>query len=227
MKTKILNVFLFIVITSLIVSGCAFLRGTGSTTTDSGALCLDYKNSEKSSLDKGLVDEMTKLYQTDPRFKNDSVMAIRFDLETLKKFIYHIEMEAKKQNKPSKNLGIRIYYARYPEKSTWMKPNGVYQKDLFGFFGNSKTKEYEGKHTLIMIPTENIGGVHHDYNPLATNLTFQNSILRKNNGTSKEENTLENPRITALMPQNSENLKQNHGELYPPYSEVGMDFVHN
>lgn len=226
MKTKILNVFLFIGITSLFIGGCAFLRGTGSTTTDSGALCLDYKNSEKSSLDKDLVDEMTRLYQTTQGLNENHVKAIRFDLETLKKFIYHIELAAKKQNKSSKDLGIRIYYARYPKLASWSDPN-LFQKDLSGFLGNPITKKYVGKHTLIMIPTENIGGVHHDYNPLATNLTFQNNILRKKIDISKDIKTQENPRITALMPQNSNNLRQNHGELYPPYSEDGMDFVHN
>jgi hypothetical protein len=226
MKTKKLSILILLLLGIQILNSCKFLEGKGSITTDNNTLCLDYKNSEKSSLDTDLVKEMTKLYQTNSRFKNDSVMAIRFDLETLKKFIYHIELEAKKENKPSKDLGIRIYYARYPKKDTWSKDK-LFEKDLSGFLGNTLTEQYEGKHTLIMIPTIYDGNEHLDYNPLFTSRNVQNRLLNKNNLSIKEDGESSKQQTFGIMPQESDNLKQNHGELYPPYSEVGMEFVHN
>ena len=88
MKTKFLTLILFLGITTLIVSSCSFLRGTGSVSTDNKSICSNYSNSTKSQLEVGLVHEMTGNYQHTSN-ANDA-KAIWFDLETIKKFIYHI-----------------------------------------------------------------------------------------------------------------------------------------
>ena len=51
----------------------------------------------------------------------EDAKSISFDLETLKKFIYHIEAITKQNddNITSERLGVRIYYAAYPEIENW------------------------------------------------------------------------------------------------------------
>ncbi|WP_299113064.1 hypothetical protein [uncultured Winogradskyella sp.] len=222
MKTKFLTLVIFAGAVTLMTSSCSFFEGKGSITTDNNSICSNYKNSEKSELEVGLVHEMTELYQNQSRLNNDSIMAIRFDLIALKKFIYHIENEAKKQNVSSQDLGVRIYYARYPKKVTW-SPGASYANDLSGFLGNSITEQYEMEHTLVMIPTRKIGSTQYDYNPFDTttyNLGLTTSYNQLSDG--------HNPRkILALMPSSeSRNLRKNHGEMYPPYSIGGMKFSH-
>ncbi|KQT21873.1 hypothetical protein ASG31_00575 [Chryseobacterium sp. Leaf404] len=83
--------------------------------------------------------------------------SIWFDLPKLKKFIADIENLASSSD-PSvreEDLGIRMYYAAYPDH----------------FPGADIKEEYLKKHTLIMVPTkkqEQSEGrfVHRDYNPL-------------------------------------------------------------
>lgn len=221
MKTRFLTI-LFASIISLITSSCSFLKGTGSTSTDNGSLCLNYKNSEKSQLEVGLVHEMTKLYQKNTGLNADSVMAIRFDIPTLKKFIYHIEMEGKKQNRSSQDLGIRIYYARYPKKATW-KPGAPFENDLSDLLGNPITEQYEFKHTLVMIPTIKNGSIHQDYNPFET-ITYSSGLTKATYGPLDNEGNSNKRLIFALVPKGDDNLRQNHGELHPPYSTNGMTF---
>lgn len=222
MKTKHLTLFLFIGVTSLTINSCAFLDGKGSITTDNNILCLDYKNSNKSQLEAGLVHEMTKLYQNKARLNMDSIMAIRFDITTLKKFIYHIEMEGKKQNISSQDLGIRIYYARYPKKASW-KPGAPFEKDLSGLLGNPITEQYELNHTLVMIPTIKKGSIHQDYNPFEI-ATYNLGLAKAIYGPMDNEGNINKRLIFGLVPKETDNLRQNHGEMYPPYSTVGMTF---
>lgn len=83
--------------------------------------------------------------------------SIWFDLPTLKKFIADVENMARNVDASviDADLGVRMYYAAYPENL----------EDI------SIKNEYHKLHTLIMIPTkkkENSVGeiVHYDYNPL-------------------------------------------------------------
>lgn len=217
MKTHFLPLALFgIIILSL--NSCTFFDGKGSGTSND-ALCLNYENSPKSQLEVGLVHEMTNLYQKHARLNQDSIMAIRFDIQTLKKFIYHIEMEGKKQNVSNQDLGIRIYYARYPKKSTW-SPGANYGNDLSGFLGDSITEQYEMNHTLVMIPTIKKGNTQYDYNPLDST-TYDLGLTHAYDQLVDGHNSR---LIMALTPSESRNLRQNHGQMYPPYPEDGMTF---
>lgn len=82
--------------------------------------------------------------------------SIWFDLPKLKKFIADIENLAGSSDSSvtDADLGIRMYYAAYPEN-----------------FENTDVKEeYHKCHTLIMIPTKKDSSsgqtIHRDFNPL-------------------------------------------------------------
>jgi len=216
MKAKFLTLVLFTGIATLMISSCSFLRGKGSVTTDSNSICSNYSQTAQSQLEVGLIREMTDIYQDN--LNEGDVKAISFDFETLKTFLYHIEMEAAKINIPSKDLGLRIYYASYPDKNTW-RPD--FNRDLSVFLGNPITEQYELKHTLIIIPTKKeLKGTntqYTDFDPFDANT--QNGIpIYYTNPTLDRYNA--NRTITALPLYGA----QNHGQMYPPYPESGMTF---
>ncbi|WP_299888131.1 hypothetical protein [uncultured Lacinutrix sp.] len=216
MKTRYLTLLMFIGITTLMLYSCSFFRGTGSTSNDT-SICSNYSRVDESELDVDLVHEMTKIYQNTP---NDGVEAIWFDLETLKKFVYHIERNAKinDQSVASQNLGVRIYYSRYPKKPTW---NSIYNRDLSGFSNNTFTNQYEWKHTLVMIPTIKRGQINYDFNPLDST-TYLTGLTSDYDPSNNDSNSNQGQRTSALTPTAS---AQNHGQLHPPYSDTGMFFI--
>lgn len=84
--------------------------------------------------------------------------SVWFTLETLKDFITTIEEEVAKNSEfPTKNLGVRFYYAAYPEKNN-------YSVEL-----NTIPAEYEKLHTVIALPTTEIDGANYDFDPFNTN----------------------------------------------------------
>lgn len=81
----------------------------------------------------------------------DDAHSIWFDLPTLKSFIAEIEDQAQSidQNVTENDLGIRFYYAAYPEVPETSVP-----------------AEYTKKHTLVLIPTKKKNDLDYDFNPL-------------------------------------------------------------
>lgn len=108
----------------------------------------------------------------------DDAHSIWFDLPKLKKFIETIEEEAKRINPDTseRDLGIRFYYASYPNNADWniMESHPV-------------PIEYAGKHTLVMIPTlkgpnENGEIFDCDFNTNSTDGSTGGTCLGENNG---------------------------------------------
>ena len=217
MKTKFLTLLVFIGVATLMVSSCAFLRGTGSVTTDSDNLCSNYSNTQKSELKVDIIHKMTDLYQNNTSIKD--AHAIRLDLTTLKAFLYHIEIEAKKNNVPSQDLGVRIYFGRYPDKTTW---NTDYNRDLSIFLNNPITEQYEGKQTVLMIPTKKNGSNHDDFDPFNYN-TYNGFPQSYTNPLSSEYDGAQLMFVLPITP-TSTGAAQNHGQMYPPYPMTGMGF---
>lgn len=77
--------------------------------------------------------------------------SVWFDLPTLKSFIAEIETQAQiiNPNIPNDDLGIRFYYAAYPQVPQQPIPSN-----------------YAKRHTLVMIPTKKEEGLNYDFNPL-------------------------------------------------------------
>ncbi len=121
--------------------------------------------------------------------------AALFSLEQLKDFIATIEEEVAKHPKtPVNNIGIRFYYAAYPETSNWHGENYEALETV--------DTEYAKLHTLIAVPTMEIDGISYDFDPSDVN-TYQG---QKPTGKG-----------IAIM-------AENHGVLFPPGPKVGLWF---
>lgn len=223
MKTNTLAFLLISTIIILFLSGC----GTNLNSINAGnTICSNYSNKPMSSLEVGLVHKMTERYMSE-QHENikatiaDDAHSIWFDLETLKEFVYQLEYNTKKNRSTvsSQDLGVRIYYASYPDK-TWND-----YTDLQVLNG----KGYEKLHTLVMVPTfRNKAGVNLDFDPMVET-TFDYGLK----GSDKYSGTKNANKISVLssMPVKSNTGSQpvpigaqNHGSLIPPGDPNGENF---
>ncbi|CAA0242136.1 hypothetical protein [Tenacibaculum maritimum] len=194
-------------------------------------ICMDYSHEKGSELNLSLIHEMVNGYKKNQLAKINNGLdlndahSIWFDLETLKSFVYHVETNAKQNNVSSKQLGLRIYYSRYPSIKTWKKPFS----DLSLFLADPITKQYEKLHTLVMIPTiKNANNVAMDFNPKDKN-TYKNG-LPKVQGDINPKTRI--PALSGINPTTLTNnlvakttvLSQNHGSLIPPADDPGVSF---
>lgn len=141
---------------------------------------------------------------------NDA-QAIWFDIETLKKFIADVEAQTQENSESTTNsLGIRFYYAAYPEKNKW--GTGDFE-DLSDLMNDPILQQYEKKHTLIMIPTINVDGIDKDFNPMDKNI-FQ--------GFNNDVNS--NYEMMSASDSNLKTTAKNHGTLTPPDNISELSF---
>lgn len=190
-------------------------------------LCLDYASYNPSQLSKGLINDMVSIYRNN-QLKNinsttitttdGDAHSIWFDLDSIKKFIYHIEKGVEQNKTESVNkLGLRFYYAAYPDKKTW----GTTYKDLGGFLGDTIKEKYEKLHTLVILPTrETKPGEDHDFNPFDA-ATFANGLPKYENEMPKSAMKIP---VTALTPTSKtageKTGAKNHGTLIPPDGKI-------
>jgi hypothetical protein len=224
MKTKILALFSIGALTLLIVYSCNITNG--SVTTLNNTICSNYTNI--STLEVKLVHAMTNKYKdgqlseindgTISRFTtiDSDSRAVWLDLETLKAFVYHIESKAKDHpTKPaqSKDLGIRIYYASYPDApQSYDDLNGVRGSYILPV-------NYHDRHSIVMIPTIRRGVEEVDFNPLDNDTyydAFNPAFYAPGSPTP----------ILALssIPGTGSTGALNHGNLYPPLGDSGLGF---
>lgn len=80
----------------------------------------------------------------------DDAHSIWFDLPTLKSFIAEMETQSEiiDPTVPNTDLGIRFYYAAYPQVPQLPIPSN-----------------YAKRHTLVMIPTKKKDNLDYDFNP--------------------------------------------------------------
>jgi len=187
-------------------------------------ICSNYSTVPMSELKVAMVHKMARGYKQyqgtaiQEKFGMRDAESIWFDLETLKTFLYHLEWNTKRTDSAinSEDLGVRIYYASYPDKSTRQ-----YYSDL-----DDLRSDYEGRHTVMMIPTLRKGTLDFDFNPLDYD-TFSNGLgailAYENAESSNPQNTggltgrLE---IDPKLPIGA----QNHGTLIPPGDEKQLGF---
>lgn len=215
---------LFIIIALLAIAFGSYIYNyppvNGTTNSAVRSLLADNSTIKPSTLRVSLIREMVENYrQTQLRaienagqdaVKDDS-RSILFDLHTLKNFLNAIE-SATKQNDAHAKLGIRMYYAAYPLNSKWGEPG---YKDLKRLLDDEITKQYERKHTLILIPViKNNKGIYADFNPLDKS-TYQGFPKRLNTGM----------RLLSEPPADTTDIPGlNHGQLIPPASNQGEGF---
>lgn len=113
---------------------------------------LNNPNTLAVDLIQDLVDNYrnNQLNCINQNIKIDDAHSVWFDLPALKNFIAEIEAQAQivDPNVQSNDLGIRFYYAAYPENPAQPIPSN-----------------YAKRHTLVMIPTKQEEGLHYDFNP--------------------------------------------------------------
>ena len=181
------------------------------------SICMNYIDEPMSVLEIGLVHEMVKGYRSkqlacinshlkmDDGSNMDDAHSIWFDLETVKAFVYHTEMNAVKNKVAKEDLGLRIYYSRYPEEKKWKGYSDLSAVDV----------NYKEHHTLVMIPTIRREKLNIDFNPLDLQ-TYTTSM--KNIEMYQDINsTLK----TAVFGRKTSKRgggtgAQNHGSLIPP-----------
>jgi hypothetical protein len=230
-KTRLLQAALLV--TFLAIEGCGPLRGSISEGT---IICSDYHTDNISTLDVDLVHTMVNNYRgkqlksiQNPTVVNPVLQdahSIWFDLETLKKFLYHIENTSKSQdpNITDANLGIRIYYAAYPEKLNEEVAKRF--DDLSNMVNDPVMQNYSGLHTLIMIPTIEIKGQMFDFNPNDGN-TYATGIIGNDNyiynANSPIPNTTTIPALSGTSSNSRNTGARNHGSLIPPATLVPVE----
>lgn len=210
------------------------------------SICMDYDTVTPPTLTSKLVQSMVAKYSSTQlnniqTAANNAVpvdaKSIWFDLETLKRFLYHIEHNVDKNERlaSGKNIGVRIYYAAYP-KNDDMKMLATEQTDPTF----SMNADYQNLHTLVMIPTiADKDGNNYDFNPLDV-ASYNGFVNMTKDQKSPMVNTLYQvmslgtaPPRTASSIANTNGQTQtvrtsinarNHGALYPPDNSIGVNF---
>lgn len=243
MKNQTLKILLLVVLTALVTAfiTCHFCKKHDHDDIPdkdrSTTICMDYQSDPAPQLTTKMVKSMVTTYsgnqlnniQTAPTnaVPNDA-RAIWFDLETLKKFLYHIEHSVNNNYAQShdKKIGVRIYYSAYP-KNTEMRALSTEQADPNFTFNPA----YESKHTLVMIPTiSGADGENYDFNPLDVN-----SYVGFVNMDKKDKYSFINNSYSTLIlgpgaetvnqsASSSATIARNHGVLTPPETVIGFGF---
>lgn len=195
------------------------------STKNRDTICMNYANETISKLKVNLIHHMTNGYKQNQlkhikAVMKDDAHSICFDLETLKKFIYHVEINAKKNEVSGKDLGLRMYYSRYPKIESWHNQF----TDLSDFTNNSTTRKYEDRHTLIMIPTINKKGVQYDFNPTDIRTYGEKMELFAEYQSGNTATSIPALTITKSSGSSSNTSGQNHGSLIPPINTTGESF---
>ena len=184
------------------------------------SICLNYSKDQAPKLKKSFIDGMKQNYfnnqlsvlngpnvQNRTNLEGGDTQSLRFDLEKLKNFIYHVEKNAKKYNIDSKNLGIRMHYIAYPNNDSWIK-----YEDLSGF---DKEEKYRSRMSLILIPTNKVKNNEGKYVDVDFNLLTNKKLdLTPYNPAS---NNLRMNRTNQVIDK-QDVLAENHAGVIPPYS---------
>lgn len=192
-------------------------------------ICMDFDTLKPSTLASGLIYNMVQNYQqnqlqaiqthTSKQVPNDA-HAIWFELDTIKKFIYHIEKAVKSNGVSASKIGLRFYYASYPPNSTWT----TQYPDLQGFLRDSLTIQYGQKHTLVILPTIKQGDVIYDFNP-SDKSTYDKGMPEYDRKMfTKQVFALTTTAKSATVSSTSATDARNHGVLFPPGNTTGEAF---
>lgn len=157
--------------------------------------------------------EMSRLYRNPSNFPSHiggslDAQSIWFSLDDLKNFILEIQKDTCGKSCPDKplNLGLRLYYARYPKVDSMHSstPNDYEYPDLA-----SLSPAYNKLHTLFMVPTYDSAGGHKDFDPRMYNTktcSAPNIIADSANRIGYN--------VLAFTVNNT--TAKNHGSLCPP-----------
>lgn len=191
-------------------------------------ICSDYSGKGITKYDVRTLDTLSKLHKRNAA-KFGSTSNIWFSLDTLKRFIWNIEhsvcdikIKCDGDKKFSPSLGIRIYFAEYPDTAYMSTVKDL--KDVNPSFAKMQT--------LFMLPTydsidSTLGQLlvkHIDFDP--TNLkTFDNkrcAFQKIDLGSGTVLST--GFTFRSYTRTNNNTTGQNHGGLCPPVCDGGEAF---
>lgn len=212
----------FLIFTNILTLAIIYLNSCGviSTTSknsiihnNSNSIAINYANNPFTGIDAKLANYMVDKFKGSLSDSNDT-RSVWFNLDTLKRFIWHIEKESKQKGFTSaqlEKLGLRIYYGIYPPQNSWAP---TYQNML----GVNPT--FENKHTVFMIPTYNDGTYNKEFDPTR----FKSKLPLPLNAVIGEGGS---NMLYALGATNPNVDLQNHGDLIPPMNSDyrGADFM--
>ncbi|MEP0264765.1 hypothetical protein [Dokdonia sp.] len=195
-------------------------------------LCVDYSQYNPSTLETGLIGDMVSTYKNNQLNAMNASMghsetnSLTFDLETIDKFLFHIKKGVEANSKDFKNekLGLRIYYAAYPQDMSQYT-------DLNDLMNNTTTQQYAKKLTMVMIPIrENDKNEIVDFNPFEFD-TYEDGLPKYQKpedltGTNSKDTSPEalKPVMSITVSNTQNKVAQNHGNLFPPYPDTGAAF---
>lgn len=213
------NVSRGIIITLVVIIGVLLYLQT-----DKGGeyYCEDFSQENPATLKAGVVADMIQTYNQNhlsamtTRMARDETRAILFDLDTIQKFIYHIKKEINDNpsyNLANETLGLRLYFAAYPDSS------------LFGQSGYEDLKNlptnYGRRLTVAFVPTRtDTSGKIIDFNPADANSYRDGLQPYKYNEEHLQGNTpiWFNDPLMILLGASKSTMVRNHGQVFPPYS---------
>jgi hypothetical protein len=249
MKSQLLKCLLLCLLTALLTYflTCYFCKkkfeDIPENTRSLTDICMDYDTITPPTLTTEMVKSMVTQYsgaqlnsiQTSPtNAVAVDARSIWFDLETLKEFLYQIEHNVNKNPTQGrdKKLGVRIYYAAYPD-NTKMRDLAATQTDP----NFSYNPAYEKKHTLVMIPTiQGADRENYDFNPLDVNSYIGFTNMKAGGAFSSNSSsyatlslgTSSAPLVSAPATNgggtSSSIISRNHGSLNPPDPFMGLAF---
>lgn len=137
---------------------------TAQPTTKEGDIVLNYLEKDFKTLPLETAKLLASNYKERLQLvyekeKIQDARSVWFSLEEIEQFAWIIRYysEAAKLNISSKDLGINIYYAKYPNANI-MKSNTVF---------SDVSSEYALRHTVFMVPTYKMDGKNVDFDPRA------------------------------------------------------------
>jgi hypothetical protein len=162
------------------------------------------------------------------RTTTEDATCVWFSLETLKRFVWHVEQSACAHPCDIKPvLGVRIYYAKYPDSAEMA--NHPELKNVKPAFAEH--------HTLFMVPTFQDSGKHIDFDPRYWGKNNCKPLSIKDQLSEWDKDVLAGQRnkVLILMPTGLKWLDsdgdgvadmmdpklQNHGDLAPPPRNTG------
>lgn len=144
--------------------------------------------------------------------KLDDTRSVWFSLEEIEQFSWIVRYysEAAKLNIAPKDLGIRIYYGKYPEANV-MKTTTAFAKT---------NPEYAQKHTIFMVPTYKMNGRNEDFDPRANYFGATEDKWKSVKPLFQRDGKDSTKTVPfSLVPYNSNATILNHSRLCPPCDE--------
>jgi len=221
----------FLIVSNVVLLGIIILSNRGSSQKTSGVsslidtceskLCQGYLNNNVQEFESNITYEMARLmshiYKADrgkrficngPTITNkEDASSIVFDLALLKKYIWYIENNlCKKCSDPSLQLGIRFYYAKYPQFKVMQADNSLKVLD----------SSYANRHTLFMVPV-----LRHLFTKEKWK-NFNPGSVGENCDLSRAFNLINKRWILAKVGDlGDDGSQENHGSLRPPPAGSG------